>query len=347
MVASGIQSGQGHASAVTRTDDSRPFVSKLHVVNEIVHLMTQTKLLASFESVHYDGSGLSKAMVVNLNHLTAIRPLLWLLGAAVVGYCGVALALYFGQRQILFRPDVTRPDVAAVGLPGLRAVTVRTAARLELLAWWLPASSPGRPVVLYFHGNGGNLAHRAERLRQFALAGFGVLMPEYPGYGGNEGAPSERSLFETAMAALAFLAAQGVGDGHVAVYGESLGTGVAAWLAAGRRFGALVLESPFTSVTALAEERYWFLPVRWLVRDPFDTLGRIGRAEAPVLVVFGERDRVVPPWMGRAVFAAAPAPKRLWVAADGGHEDLARFGLIGVVTEFLRRDAVAGTPAGN
>lgn len=273
------------------------------------------------------------------------RWLLGLLAAAVVGYCGVALALYFGQRQILFRPDVTRPDAAAVGVPGLRAVTLRTAGGLELVAWWLPPAAPERTVLLYFHGNGGNLAHRGERLRRFAAAGFGALMPEYPGYGGNPGAPSERSLFETATAALAFLQAQAVRDGDVAVYGESLGTGVAAWLAAGRRVRALVLESPFTSVTALAQALYWFLPVKWLVRDPFDTLGRIGRAEAPVLVALGERDQVVPPWMGRAVFAAAPAPKRLWAAADGGHEDLARFGLIEAVIEFLRRDAAAATGA--
>ena len=273
-----------------------------------------------------------------------MRVLLRLLAAAVLGYCGVAATLYFAQRRIVFVPDEARPDVVAVAVPGLQAATLRTAGMLDLLAWWLPPRSGARPVVLYFHGNGGNLANRAARLRAFAAAGFGVLMPEYPGYGGNPGAPSERSFYEAAAAALEFLKAQGVSDGRVAVYGESLGTGVAAWAAAGRRFGALVLESPATSVTALARERYWFLPVDWLVRDPFDTLGRIGRAEAPVLVALGERDRVVPPWMGRAVFAAAPAPKRLWAAAEGSHENLVEFGLIDVVAGFIEGDMAVAAP---
>ncbi|GAC1337675.1 MAG: alpha/beta hydrolase [Acetobacteraceae bacterium] len=267
------------------------------------------------------------------------RVLLGLLAMASLFYGAVAATLYFAQRRILFVPDLARPDVMAVGQPGLRAITLRTADGLDLLAWWLPPPSRGRPVLLYFHGNGGNLADRAERVRRFAAAGFGVLMPEYPGYGGNPGSPSERTLFETAAAALQFLEAQDVRDRRVAVYGESLGTGVAAWAAMGRRFGAVVLESPFTSVTALASERYWFLPVPWLVRDPFDTLGRIGRVEAPLLVAVGGRDQVVPPWMGRAVLAAAPDPKRLWLAAEAGHEDLAEFGLIGVVTGFLERAA--------
>ena len=258
-----------------------------------------------------------------------------LLAVCVLVYLGVAATLYFKQRQILFRPNVSRPDLAAAGVPGLQAITLRAEPSLDLLAWWLPPPAPDRPVLLYFHGNGGNLGDRAARLRHFAAAGFGVLLPEYPGYGGNPGAPSEASLFATATAALAYLRAGAISGRRITVYGESLGTGVAAWLAAQHRFGGLVLESPFTSITALAAGRYPFLPVRMLVRDPFDTLARIGRIEAPLLVALGERDEVVPPWMGRAVFAAAPEPKHLWTAASGSHEDLAQFGLLGEVTRFI------------
>ncbi len=263
------------------------------------------------------------------------RILAGLVATVALGYGGVAATLYLTQRQILFRPDTARPEAAAARVPGLQAITLRTASGLDLLAWWLPAAETARPTLLYFHGNGGNLTDRVDRLRQFARSGFGVLMPEYPGYGGNPGEPSEAALAETAEAALAFLGAHGVADADIAAYGESLGTGVAARLAAGRQLGALVLESPFTSVTALARDRYGFLPVSWLLRDPFDTLARIGRVASPVLVALGAQDQVVPPAMGRAVFAAAHEPKRLWVAPQGGHEDLARFGLIGVVSEWL------------
>ncbi len=258
-----------------------------------------------------------------------------LLACLVIAYAGVGLALFGLQRRILFRPDTSPPDIEAVRVPGLQALRLRTEDGLDLLAWWLPPASATRPVLLYFHGNGGNLGDRADRLRFFARSGYGVLMPEYPGYGGNPGQASERSIFGTATAALTLLGSLALDDRRVVVYGESLGTGVAAFATAGRRFGGGMLESPFTSVTALARERYWFLPVGLLVRDPFDTLGRIGRLETRLLVAIGERDDVVPPRMARAVFAAAPEPKRLWTAPEAGHENLAQFGLLDAVTRFL------------
>ena len=270
--------------------------------------------------------------------LGRVTPVKWLVvgfvAAAAIGYVGVGAALFAMQRHILFRPDVRPPNMASVGVAGLQMVRLRTDAGLELLAWWLPPASAGRPVLLYFHGNGGNLEDRADRLRFFAALGDGVLMPEYPGYGGNPGVASERSLFATARAAIAFLGER-FGDDRVAVFGESLGTGVAAFAAAGRRFGAVILESPFTSITAIARERYWFLPVDFLVRDRFDTVDRIGGVTSPLLVALGERDDVVPPWMGRAVYAAAGGPKQLWTAPEGGHEDLTRFGLLRAVARFL------------
>ena len=117
--------------------------------------------------------------------------------------------------------------------------------------------------------------------------------------------------------------------------------GVAAFLAADRRFGAVILESPFTSIVAIARQRYWFLPVGLLVRDQFDTLDRIGRIEAPLLVAIGERDDIVPPSMGRALLAAAPEPKQLWAAAKGGHEDLAQFGLLPAIVRFLENSMLS------
>ena len=259
---------------------------------------------------------------------------------AVFAYAGMAMTLYAVQRKIVFRPDLRPPGAASVGLPGLQAVRLQAGGGLDLLAWWLPPVSADRPVLLYFHGNGGNLGNRAGRLRFFAGLGAGVLMPEYPGYGGNPGTPSEGSLFATATAALAFLQAQQIDDRRIAVYGESLGTGVAAFAAQQRRFAAVVLESPFTSIPAMARRQYWFLPAGLLVRDRFDTLGRIGQIGAPLLIALGERDGVVPPWMGRALFAAAREPKQLWVAPEGGHADLAQFGLLEAVARFLE-DAVA------
>lgn len=262
---------------------------------------------------------------------------------AVLAYGGAAALLFTLQRGIVFVPDTTPPSAAQVGLASLQAVELPTPGGLRLLAWWLPPP-PGRPVLAYFHGNGGNLGDRRDRLRGFAAAGFGVLMPEYPGYGGNPGSPSETGFDETATAALSFLDQQGVERRRVVVYGESIGTGVATWLASGRDVGALVLESPFTSLRPIARRQFPWLPVRLLLRDPFDQLSRIGAVRCPILILQGSRDVVVPPELGRRLFAAAPEPKTLWVAPDGGHTDLFAFGAADVVTRFIDRTIVQAAP---
>jgi fermentation-respiration switch protein FrsA (DUF1100 family) len=226
--------------------------------------------------------------------------------------------------------------MAHLGIAALRAVEITTGDGLRLLAWYLPAPAD-RPVVAYFHGNGGNLGYREARMMQFAAAGFGALFLEYRGYGGNPGSPTEDGLYIDARATLDFLSAQGVDPARLVLYGESLGTGVAVRMASERSVGALVLEAPFSSIADVAQQRYWFVPVRFLLKDKFDSMTRIGTVRAPILMLLGERDRIVPPQFGRALFAAAPEPKELWLAPDGGHEDLRHFGGLDAAVDFIRR----------
>jgi fermentation-respiration switch protein FrsA (DUF1100 family) len=121
------------------------------------------------------------------------------------------------------------------------------------------------------------------------------------------------------------------------LYGESLGTAVAIRMASERPVGAIVLESPYTSIEAVGQHHYPLLPVRLLLRDRFDAMSRIGQVTAPILVLHGERDEVVPVAFGRALFEAAPEPKEAWFAPDGGHIDLRQHGAFAVVADFLRR----------
>ena len=262
--------------------------------------------------------------------------MLAMLAVAVLLYGALALAIYAGQRRILFVPERGRPAAAAAGVAGLIEVSLRAADGVRLLAWWV-APPAGRPVLVYLHGNGGNLANRAARVRAYAEAGFGVLLLEYRGYGGNDGSPSEEGFALDARAAMAFVLGEGIESGRIAVYGESIGTGVAVRVAAEQAVGALVLESPYTSITDIARRRFWYLPVGLLLRDQFDSLSRIGRVRAPVLVLQGGRDGVVAPELGRRLFAAAGEPKELWVAPEGGHEDLMQWGAGAAVVGFLER----------
>jgi fermentation-respiration switch protein FrsA (DUF1100 family) len=171
----------------------------------------------------------------------------------------------------------------------------------------------------------------------FAQEGLGVLLLEYRGYGGNPGAPTEAGLYADADAALDFLSQDGIPASRLVIYGESLGSGVAVHMAAERELAALILEAPFTRLADAASYHYSFVPVSVLLRDRFDSLSAIGKIRAPILILHGERDRVIPVRFGRALLAAAPEPKEGWFSPDAGHEDLARFGALDAVFDFIAR----------
>lgn len=252
-------------------------------------------------------------------------------------YCVLVLGLFVFQRRLLFLPDISAPDPVRAGVPNAIVERVMTDDGLPLLAWYRPPPRPDGFTVLFLHGNGGNIAHRAGRIRAFEAIGWGILLLEYRGYGGNPGSPSEDGLFRDARAGLAKLRAMGVASDRMLVWGESLGTGLAVLLGAENTVAAVLLDAPYTSVAAAAQLQYPFVPVRPLLRDRFDSLSRIARVRAPILVMQGSADKLVPPAMGRALIAAATAPTELWVADGAGHDDLAPYGAIEAADAFVRR----------
>jgi uncharacterized protein len=257
-----------------------------------------------------------------------------LIGIALGAYAALVGGLFLFQRQLLYFPDKTRPDLAGLERLGVHELVLTTEDRLSLLSWYLPPR-PSRPVIVYFHGNGGHIGYRYERLLRFAREGYGVLMLEYRGYGGNPGSPSETGFYADGRAALAFLEREGIAANRLVLYGESLGSGVAVALAAEHEIGALVLEAPPTSVAEVAQCHFPYVPTARMVIDRFDSLSRIGKIKAPILVLHGERDRVVPVRFGRTLFKAAPEPKEGWFAPEAGHEDLARYGGLDVAVGFI------------
>jgi len=268
------------------------------------------------------------------------------LTVAATLYLALLVALYVMQRRILFLPNREPPLVELVGQPGLQATSVTTTDGLTLLAWWLPPAE-GAPVILYLHGNAGHIGHRGDRVRCFAAQGWGALLVEYRGYGGNPGAPSEAGLLADGAAGMAELARRAIPAARIVLWGESLGSGVAVPLAATHEVGAVVLETPFTSIADIARAQYPYAPVDLLLKDRFDSLSRVAAVRAPLLIVQGGRDRIVPPAMGRALLAAATAPAELWLAEEGGHSDLLDFGMAGAVADFLARRLPAPVKAGD
>jgi hypothetical protein len=196
---------------------------------------------------------------------------------------------------------------------------LRTADGLRLNAWWIPASK-ARLATLFLHGNAGNITHREAHMRAIAAAGSALLILDYRGYGKSEGRPTERGLYEDAATGYRYLVDHGYRAEQIIVHGESLGCAVAVDLAARHPCAGLVLEAPFTSGADMAQS---VLPVLGpLLFRGFDAKRKIGRIHAPLLVMSGDRDEVVPPALGRALFSAAPEPKTFWQIPGAGHNDI-------------------------
>jgi fermentation-respiration switch protein FrsA (DUF1100 family) len=239
------------------------------------------------------------------------------------------------QRSMIYHPNPTKPDPAAWGVPDMSAVSLKTTDGLSLLAWWKPPEG-NRPVILYFHGNGGHIGFRGNKVRGFLDRGYGVLLVAWRGYSGNQGNPSEAGLYKDGEAALRFLGEQGA-EKKIILYGESLGSGVAVEYASRGHGLALVLEAPFTSLVDAAASRYKKFPVRWLLKDRFDSYSKIGKVSIPLLIVHGEQDRVLPISFGRALLNKANEPKRGVFIREAGHNNIYDYGGGEVVLSFLEQ----------
>lgn len=243
---------------------------------------------------------------------------------ALLGYVLLVVLAWRYQERLAFpAPRMPLPAPAVLGIPSGERVTLTTADGVRLHGWYLPptrdATRPA-PALLWFYGNMETVAAMAPVLTAWKPAEVGLLAIDYRGYGESEGAATEAGLYRDADAAWDWLAARpDVDPERIAVYGRSLGSAVALYLAAQRPVRAVVLDSPFSNAREIARHHYWFLPPG-LVRLSLDNVARAAQVTAPLLVVHGEDDRIAPIAMGRAVAAAGQA--REFLALEGaGHND--------------------------
>ena len=265
------------------------------------------------------------------------RPRRWLLGAitavAVIGIFGAGL--WAMQRRLIYFPDDRGPEIGTMGA-GWEELTYDTRDGLTHRAWY-HAPEVRRPVVVVFNGNAGNRADRAPLGQALVNVGFGVLLTDYRGYGGNPGHPTEDGLARDGRAAARFVQEQ-VPASPIVYFGESLGAAVAIELAAAEPPAALVLRSPFTSLVDVGRVHYPWLPVSAMLKDRYPSLERIGSVTAPTLVIAGEADSIVPFDQSREIFEAAGNPTRLVSLPGADHNDAALThgdSLIHEVVQFL------------
>ncbi len=269
------------------------------------------------------------------NRPSFMLTLKWIVLIAVVGWGGIVMLAYFAQRALMYFPETVRTPPAAAGFSQAEEVVLQTEDGEKIIAWHVPPRG-NNPVVLYFHGNGGALSWRADRFRALIADGTGLLALSYRGYGGSSGSPTETGLIRDAEAFYRF-AAERYQPARLAPWGESLGSGVAVALAATHPVAAVILEAPFSSAAEVGAGHYPFLPVRWLIKDPFYSDRRIADVRAPVLVLHGARDSIVPIALGEKLFALIPGRKQFVRFADAGHNDLDQYGAVQTVREFLAK----------
>ena len=267
----------------------------------------------------------------------------------VVVALGLAFAWSF-QRRMIYFPMAHVPSAAESRLAGYEAVRFTTSDGLELDAWFLKLEHPPpRSTVIVFNGNAGNRAHRVELGDALRARGFQVLLVDYRGYGGNPGSPTEHGLAADSRAARAYAVSRDdVDPSRLVYFGESLGAAVAAELAMEFPPSALILRSPFTSISEVGQYHYPILPVRLLVRDRFPTIDRIHRLHSPLLVIAGEEDRIVPFEQSQRVYALAPEPKAFLAIAGVDHNDLELLAgdeIIDAIARFVEEQAQPTAPA--
>ena len=260
--------------------------------------------------------------------------LIWVLIALPIIYVGVAAALYFGQRKMLYPiPQTQRTSPQAAEFPQAEEHTLATADGEKVIVWHVPPK-PGWPVVVFFHGNGDILAWRVVRFRALTSDGTGLVALSFRGYAGSTGSPSEQGLLQDGAAAYEFAVERYPAD-RIVLWGFSLGSGVAVALAAENPIGRLILEAPYSSASDVANSKMPFMPVSLLMKDQFHSDQRIAKVTAPLLVMHGERDFAIPVKFGERLYALAPGPKRFVGFPEGGHEDLDDYGAIETARAFL------------
>jgi len=256
----------------------------------------------------------------------------WLFGAAAA-FGGLVALMYVAQRSLMYFPERLHTPPAMAGLPEAQEVALDTKDGERVIVWHVPPRGE-KPVVLYFHGNGGALRNRADRFGALIADGNGLIALSYRGYGGSTGSPTEVGLIADAEAAYAFAVARYPAE-RIVLWGESLGSGVAVALGGGHRVGRIVLEGSFTSAADVGARAYRFLPVRLLMKDQFRSDLRIARVTAPLLFLHGGRDWVVPIALGERLYALANEPKQFMRFSDAGHEEVDMYGAQNAVQAFL------------
>lgn len=263
--------------------------------------------------------------------------MLYWAAAVITLYSGIVAYMAIFQRKLLYLPDKSIGNPEIYGLSGFSEHFIKTHDNVLIQAWYKPAKD-GMPTILYFHGNASHMGNRAGIYSALSGQGFGVLSISYRGYGKSEGSPHEQGLYADARTAIAFLVQENkIPLDNIILYGESLGTGVAVQMAQEYDVKAVILQAPYTSVSGRAAEIYFFMPVKIIMLDHFDSLSKIAKIKSPLLILHGELDITIPIRHGKTLLQAATCKKEAVFFHDVGHNNFDSTAIAANVLDFIGR----------
>ena len=236
-------------------------------------------------------------------------------------YVLLVIILFFFQRNLLYHPSVNNylKDHLADKPTEIEKVKITTSDKINLTGWFYTNDSNNNKTILFLHGNAGSLENRTYKLNHFKDLNLNFLIIAWRGFSGNKGQPSEMGLYEDAKGALDWLKKKGIKEKNIILYGESLGSAVAIEVAQNKNYGGVILESPFTSMVNMGKKYYPFFPVKFLLKDKFESYKKINKITIPVFIIHGKVDKIVPYTMGKKMYELANEPKYFFSQEYGDH----------------------------
>jgi len=251
----------------------------------------------------------------------------------LISYFAICLFMFLFQRTFMYHPDINSYDETGIQFE-FKKVEIPSTENIVLNSWYSFKNSNYKTLV-FFHGNAGNLNNRIYKLNKINQLNLNFLIISWRGFSGNQGKPTEDGLYQDAKSSIRWLEQKGIIKTNIILYGESLGTGVALELAKDSKYAGIILESPYTSMVAMAKKIYPFLPVSILVKDRFESLSKIKKNVSPILIMHGEMDTLVPAHMGKKLFQEANNPKYSYFPSSDDHMMKYDIKLVSVLRDFI------------
>ena len=258
------------------------------------------------------------------------------LSSAIIAYLVLLIFIYFYQRHLLYHPLENNYQNDKIQF-SYEEIFIKVDDKITLKSWLINKDFRKFKTLVLFHGNAGDLSNRIYKLNELNKLDINILLISWRGFSGNKGSPTEKNLYEDAEAAIKWLNEKKVENNQIILYGESLGSGVAVEIGKKNNFNGIILESPFTSVENSAKIYYPYLPVKFILKDRYDSINKIDKIRTPILIMHGKKDDIIPFSMGEELFEKANEPKYSYFTSDDVHMMEFNDQLINSIKNFIEK----------